>query len=116
MLKVIIDFFTYLLAVYGILSLIINIADALHARKTAASKGTRLALIVRDQEQTVEGFIRSIFLNDHTRRFLPQGKLHVVDLDSTDATAEILKRLEKEYNIEIYAFDRREELFGKLND
>ena len=109
--KVITDFLTYLLAVYGVLSLILNIADSLRFRGNDRNKGLKLALLVRNQEQSVEGFIRALFLNDSIKRFLPDGKLHAVDLDSTDDTADILERLKGEYNLEVYPFDRKDELF-----
>lgn len=98
MLKHILDFITCLLAVYGALSIILDFLCARGVRNLrAGNHEIRLVLLVKNAEEVIEGVVRSILYGGFLRRTTSDGKLTVVDMGSTDKTADILRRLENEY-------------------
>ena len=86
------------LALYGLFEVIKNIIYICSYTKLK-SDGIYMVIAVKNQEQKIEGFMRSILF-----RFL-YGKeeyiknIMVADLDSKDETKQILNRMQKEYDI-----------------
>jgi hypothetical protein len=97
MLKVTLYIFIYSLAVYGVLSLAISVFDSIRQRIGNENSRVRLILIIKNQENTIEGIIRNIFRGDFLRRVMSGGKLIVLDMDSTDKTFDILIKLKDDY-------------------
>ena len=87
----------WVLALYGLFEIIKTIIYT-YTYTNLKSGGIYFIIAVKNQEEKVEGFVRSILF-----RFL-YGKeenikdIIIADLDSTDGTSEILKRLGKEYD------------------
>lgn len=85
------------LALYGMIE-IIKTVIYVFSYTNLKSDGIYVVVAVKNQEKTIEGFMRSILFR------LLYGKeeyiknIIVADLDSKDNTLEILKRLQKEYN------------------
>jgi len=112
MLKTIIDFFVYLLAVYGVLSLIINIIDSVHPGSGLRSSGVKMVLLVKNQEETIEGIIRSMFMGDFLRKIGSGHMLTVLDMGSKDKTPVILEKLKKQYeSMEVLMAEEKEKVF-----
>lgn len=86
------------LALYGIIEIIKNIIY-IYSYTNLKSDGIYVVIAIKNQEKYVEGFMRSILFR------LLYGKeeyiknIIVADLDSKDNTLEILKRLQKEYDM-----------------
>ena len=86
------------LALYGLIEIIKSVIYIWTYTKLK-SDGIYMVIAVKNQEQRIEGFIRSILF-----RFL-YGKeewvkdIIVADLDSKDETKQILNRMQKEYDI-----------------
>lgn len=86
------------LALYGLIEIVKNIIYICTYTKLK-SDGIYMVIAVKNQEQKIEGFMRSILF-----RFL-YGKeecvkdIIVADLDSQDETKQILHRMQKEYDI-----------------
>ena len=86
------------LALYGLIEIIKSVIYICTYTKLK-SDGIYMVIAVKNQEQRIEGFIRSILF-----RFL-YGKeewvkdIIVADLDSKDETKQILNRMQREYDI-----------------
>ncbi len=86
------------LALYGLIEIVKNVIYICTYTKLK-SDGIYMVIAVKNQEQKIEGFMRSILF-----RFL-YGKeecvkdIIVADLDSQDETKQILNRMQKEYDI-----------------
>lgn len=96
MLDFILSFILWTLALYGLFEIIKNIIYIFTYTNLKAD-GIYLIVAVKNQEEKIEGFLRSILF-----RFL-YGKeeyikdIIVTDLDSKDGTSEILNKIEKDY-------------------
>jgi len=86
------------LALYGLIEIIKSVIYICTYTKLK-SDGIYMVIAVKNQEQKIEGFMRSILF-----RFL-YGKeewvkdIIVADLDSKDETKQILNRMQREYDI-----------------
>lgn len=93
----IIEAIIWTLALYGFMELIKNIYFLLVHTKLK-SDGIYMIIAVKNQEDKIEGFLRSILFR------LIYGKenfikdIIVTDLDSMDQTKEILEKLNKDYD------------------
>lgn len=87
----------WILCLYGLFEIIKTIIY-ISSYTNLKSDGLYVIVAVKNQEKTIEGFMRSVLFR------LLYGKeeyiknIIVADLDSKDSTLEILKRLQKEYN------------------
>lgn len=66
-----------------------------HSRESGS---IRVVVIVRNQEQWVEGFIRKLF---RCMRSRPRTEVLVIDDGSRDGTPEVLSRLQRVYSFEL---------------
>lgn len=110
--KIVIDFFLYLMAIYGLICLITSFFTWVHFKRKFNSSGARLLIMVKNQEQNVEGLIRTIIMEKNLNKQLFYDKLIVLDMGSTDKTFEILSKLEKDYDLlEIINEKEKEKIF-----
>jgi len=110
--EVISEIITYLLAVYGAFALIISIINSIHIGSMNENSGMKLVLIQRNQEETIEGVVRSILAKDLINMITPGENLTVLDMGSTDETIEVLTKLENDYEcIEVLKSGEREKIF-----
>ena len=105
----------WVLALYGLFEIIKTIIYT-YTYTNLKSEGIYFIIAVKNQEEKVEGFVRSILF-----RFL-YGKeenikdIIIADLDSTDGTSEILKRLGKEYDyLKIANWRECREIIGSID-
>lgn len=103
------------LALYGLFEIIKNIIY-IFSYTNLRSDGIYVIIAVKNQEDKIEGFMRSILF-----RFL-YGKeeyikdIIVADLDSKDNTLQILNKLKKEYGcIKVSNWKECEELINNIN-
>ncbi len=102
-----------LLAIYGLLSLIINIFKMIGRKKYLVEKAN-IVLLVNDQEQNIEGMVREAMESKFVRNIAINGSFIIVDMDSKDDTLKILKKLENQFPlVEVCSYSERECIFHK---
>ncbi len=88
------DFLLYVLAGYGLWILAADVFKRIKiSRRT---RGTRMFLTVKNEEDTVEGTLRTLMGSGLPQGLTENGGLFVMDCGSTDATPGILRCLSKE--------------------
>ncbi len=86
------------LALYGLFEIIKNIIYICSYTKMN-SNGIYMVIAVKNQEKKIEGFIRSILFRILYGKEDSIKDIIVADLDSQDETKQILKRMQKEYDV-----------------
>lgn len=96
MAEVITNSLLWIFALYGLFEIIKNIV-LLKEYTNFKANGTYIIIAIKNQEDEIEGFMRSlIFKYLYDREEIVQN-IMVVDLNSTDNTKKILMKLEKDY-------------------
>lgn len=91
----IIEVIIWILALYGLMEIIIQAYRAVFVLNNV--KDTYILVAVKNQEENIEGIIRSIiFKNLYDRNEEVFNNIIVADMGSTDKTMEILKNLNRE--------------------
>ncbi len=102
-----------LLAMYGLISLFLDVFKLMGRKKYLVEKAN-IVLLVNDQEQNIEGMVREAMESKFVRNIAINGSFIIVDMNSRDDTLKILKRLENQFPlIEVCSFDERECIFFK---
>lgn len=97
MLEFVVNTIFWTLALYGLIEIIKNIIYISTYTKFQ-SDGIYLIVTVKNQEEKIEGFLRSILFKILYGKEEYFRNILVVDLKSKDSTKEIIKRLEMEYD------------------
>ena len=97
MLEFVLNTVFWTLALYGLFEIVKNIIYISTYTKFQ-SDGMYLIIAVKNQEEKIEGFLRSILFKILYGKEEYFRNILVVDLKSKDNTKEILKRLEMEYD------------------
>lgn len=84
------------LAIYGLFEIIKNIIY-INTYTKFKSDGIYLIIAVKNQEEKIEGFLRSILFKILYGREEYLKNIIIADLKSSDNTKEIAKKLSKEY-------------------
>ena len=107
----------YFFTIYGILSLIISAVNSIRQRGKIGNPRIKLVLIMKNQEDTVEGIVRNILSGNFSRGTMPEVRLTVVDLGSTDKTYDILVKLKRDYEyMDVLSNDERERIFTYFDE
>ncbi len=85
------------LAIYGFFEIIKNIIN-IYTYTKLQSDGIYLIIAVKNQEEKIEGFLRSSLFKILYGKEDYLKNIIVADLKSTDKTKEIAKKLETEYD------------------
>ena len=104
------------LAIYGLYEIIKNI---IYINSYAKFKSDVIYLIigVKNQEKIIEGFLRAILFKILYGREEYFKSIIVADLESTDNTKEISKKLSKEYEcLKVLSWKEVRELMDNIND
>lgn len=102
-----------LLAIYGLISLFINIFKLIGRKKYIVEK-TNIVLLVNDQEENIEGMVREAMESKFVRNIAINGSFIIVDMDSKDDTLKILRKLENQFPlVEVCSYGERECIFHK---
>ena len=111
------QFITYVLAIYGLINLAVNLSDLLYKRSYSKDIKIKAVLFVKNCEDVIEGVIRNIFFGYFLRKVMSNGTLTVVDMGSTDSTLDILERLEKDYDtVNVLKEYEKEKVFNFFNE
>jgi NADH:ubiquinone oxidoreductase subunit K len=85
------------LALYGLFEIIKNIIYICTCTKLKTD-GIYIVIAVKNQEQKIEGFIRSILFRIFYGKENDIKNIFVADLDSNDDTRQILNKMQREYD------------------
>lgn len=104
------------LALYGLFEIIKNIIY-LKIYTNFQSDGIYLIIAVKNQEEKIEGFLRSSLFKLLYGRDEYLKNIIVADLKSTDNTKEIAKKLAKEYDcLEILSWKECKDIIDSVDD
>ena len=104
------------LALYGLYEIIKNIIY-INTYTRFKSKGIYLIIGVKNQEEVIEGFLRSILFKILYGREEYFRNIIVADLESTDHTKEISKKLSKEYEcLKVLSWKETRELMDNIDE
>lgn len=110
----ILEVFVWVLALYGLLEIVkdlINISKINDIEK----KGIKHLMFVKNQEENIEGYLRTYLLKRVVDNKIYNDDVLVIDLESTDNTKKILKKLEEETNeIKCISIEQVDELINKF--
>jgi len=116
MLKIIFEIVVCMFAGYGFILFVHEMLLTVKHNKKYKSSMVELVLIVKNQGHIIEGMMRNILSRDFIRKLIPGGKILVLDMDSSDETMDILRKLEKDYEcIQVLKKSEKESVF-KLFD
>lgn len=116
MLEFVMNTIFWTLALYGFFEIIKNIIYISTYTKFK-SEGIYLIIAVKNQEDKIEGFLRSSMFKILYGKEDYLKNIIVADLKSTDDTKEIVKRLSKEYEeINVVSWKDCKDIFDNIND
>ena len=98
MLEFILNTIFWTLAIYGLFEIIKNIIYISKYTKFK-SDGIYVIIAVKNQEEKIEGFLRSILFKILYGREEYLKNIIVADLNSSDNTKDIVRKLSKDYDI-----------------
>ena len=98
MLEFVLNTIFWTLAIYGLFEIIKTIIY-INTYTKFKSDGIYVIIAVKNQEEKIEGFLRSIIFKILYGREDYLKNIIVADLQSTDNTKEIAKKLSKDYDI-----------------
>lgn len=96
MLNFILNGIIWVLALYGLIEIIKTIYYASICSKIKTN-GLYFIIVVKNQEEQIEGFMRTILFRILYGKEENVNKIIVTDLGSTDKTKEILEKLQQDY-------------------
>ena len=113
------------MAIYGIIALIYSLMRKLWNRMEGLQQieNMKMVLIIKDQEEVIEGIIRNFYMSRSLNYKLSPGLypcygisgnkgIIVVDMGSTDKTSEILQKLKNTYgSLEVLSMDEKDKIF-----
>lgn len=104
------------LAIYGLYEIVKNIIYIFTYTKLRTD-GIYVIFAVKNQEDKIEGFLRSVIFKIIYGREDYLKNLIVADLQSTDDTKEIAKKLSKEYDIlKVTSWKECKEIIDNVNE
>ena len=108
--------FFWTLAIYGLIEIVKNIIY-IKTYTRFRSNGIYLIIAVKNQEDRIEGFLRSILFKILYGREEDFKNIIVADLESTDNTKEISKRLSKDYDcLKVLNWKECKEIIDNVNE
>ena len=115
MLNFIVTATIWTLALYGLIEIIKNILYIFN-NANLKSEGLYLIIATKNQENTIENFMRTILFRILYGKEDVINNIIVADLDSSDKTFEILKKLENDYDcITVKQWKECKDLMDKIN-
>lgn len=114
MLEFILNSILWTLAIYGTFEIIKTIIN-INIYKSLKSEGIHIIVAVKNQEDKIEGFLRNFLFRIIYGKEENIKDIIVVDLESTDDTPLILKKLNEEYSeIKITNWKECKEIIEKI--
>jgi len=103
----------YLLAVYGALVLILGAIDMIRSKKASSRQKVRVVLLVQNAQEQIEFIVRNVVRKNFASNASSDKKVIFVDMDSSDETVVLLKKLQQCYPaIEVLQHRDREVIFN----
>lgn len=116
MVEFILNTIFWTLAFYGLFELIKNIVY-ISAYTNLKANGIYLILAVKNQEEKVEGFLRSIIFKILYGKEENIKEIIVADLKSKDKTKEIAKKMERDYEmIKVTSWKECKEIIDNIDE
>jgi len=105
----------WVLAIYGLIEIVKTIINSFTYTRLK-TKGIYIIIATKDQEERIEGFIRSFLSKLSYGEEDILENVIITDLDSTDKTDEILSKLKSEYkNIRVVDWNECKKLMDTLD-
>ena len=102
----------WLLAAYGLLTLVHGMIELIHCRISGHRPNVRVVLLVKDAEEHIEYIIRNMSKKDFVSKTLTDKNMVIIDMNSTDHTYQILEKLQVDFsNVEALSFEEKEHIF-----
>jgi hypothetical protein len=93
-----------------------TIIDSIRQRVRIENAMVKLVLIIKNQEETIEGALRNIYIGSALKKVLPVNRMIIVDMGSEDKTMDILIKMKKDYDFfEILNDNEKETIFNGFN-
>jgi hypothetical protein len=90
------------------------VIESFSKRKSSPNTGVKLVILIKNQQDKVEGIVKTILSGEMAREIISSSKLYIVDMGSEDETLKILKKLKTNYDmIEVFNKDEKELIFGE---
>lgn len=106
------DFLVYLMAIYGVITLVISMLGAFRRRMKIQNAKVKLVLIVKNVEEYAEYIVRTIVKDELASKVMSEGNIAIIDMNSADSTAKILGRLAEDYEcLDLLPFEKRDNIF-----
>ncbi len=103
----------YLLAAYGALVLVLGAIDLIRSKMAAGHPKVRVVLLVQNAQDQIEFIVRNVVMKDFVSRTFSDKKVIFVDMDSSDETVVLLKKLQQCYpSIEVLQHQDKEVIFS----
>lgn len=116
MLEFILSTTFWTLAFYGLFEFVKNIIYICTYTKLK-SDGIYVIIAVKNQEEKIEGFLRSILFKILYGREEELKNVIVADLESKDDTKQIVKKLSKDYEcLKVLSWKETKELMDNVNE
>lgn len=114
MIQFLVNTIFWTLAIYGLFEIIKNIIY-IHTYTRFKADGIYLIIGVKNQEDKIEGFIRSILFKIFYGKDEYFNNIIIADLDSKDKTKEIAKKMADEYeNLEVLNWKECEDILDNV--
>lgn len=92
--NVVVIFLIYLFASFGFICFLRMLIESIDFSHSFKNTKKVLAVLVKNQEESVEGSIRRIISSEILKKASLDGELIILDMGSTDKTMEILEKLQ----------------------
>ena len=116
MLEFVLNTIFWTLAIYGLFEIIKNIIYIGNITKFK-SEGIYVIIAAKNQEDKIEGFLRAILFKILYGREEYLKNIIVADLESTDSTKEISKKLSKEYDtLKVLSWKECKEIIDNVDE
>lgn len=115
MLDFIMSVIIWTLAIYGLIEIVKNIYY-IYTTTNLKSNGIYLILAVKNQQETIEGFLRTILFRIIYGKEEGIKKVIITDLDSTDNTSQIIEKMQKDYEyIQVLDWKECKDIIDNIN-
>ena len=116
MLEFVFNTIFWTLTIYGFIEIIKNIIN-IYTYTKMKEDGIYVILAVKNQEEKIEGFLRSILFKILYGREEYLKNIIFADLESTDNTKEIAKKMAKDYEIlKVTSWKECKEIIDTINE
>lgn len=103
----------YLLAAYGTLVLVLGAIDLIRSKIAASRPEVRVVLLVQNAQEQIEFIVRNVVMKDYASKVLSDKKVVFIDMDSSDETVALLKKLQQCYpSIDVKQYKDKEDIFS----